>query len=67
MVPGPYDTDHESGDDWVADAALKVMENEDWSALNLNFSGIDKIGHMWGGGAWTRSPTTSGIPHSIMT
>ena len=49
-VPGPYET-ISSGDDWVADAAIAVMDNEDWSALHLNFSGIDKIGHMWGGGA----------------
>jgi predicted AlkP superfamily pyrophosphatase or phosphodiesterase len=49
-APGPY-AGHESGDAWVADAAVKVIENEaDWSALHLNFSGIDKIGHMWGGG-----------------
>jgi hypothetical protein len=49
-APGPY-AGHESGDAWVADAAIKVIENEDWSALHLNFSGMDKIGHMWGGGA----------------
>ena len=50
MVPGPYDT-NEGGDDWVVDAAIKVVEGEDWSAMHLNFSGIDKIGHMWGAGA----------------
>lgn len=50
-APGPY-PDNLSGDAWVADAAIKVMENEeDWSAIHLNFSGIDKIGHMWGGGS----------------
>jgi hypothetical protein len=50
-VPGVYE-DHLAGDDWVVDAAVKVMEDEDsdWSAMHLNFSGIDKIGHMWGGG-----------------
>jgi arylsulfatase A-like enzyme len=48
-VPGPYDTNL-SGDDWTTDAAIKVIENEDWSALHLNFSGIDKVGHMWGAG-----------------
>ena len=32
--------------------AIKIIENEDWSALwHLTFSAIDKIGHMWGGGA----------------
>lgn len=49
-VAGPY-ADHLSGDTWVADAALDIMENEDWSGLFVTFSAIDKIGHMWGGGA----------------
>ena len=48
-APGPY-AGHRSGDEWVADAAMEVMENEDWSAIHINFSGIDKIGHMFGGG-----------------
>ncbi len=42
---------HVSGDAWVADAALKIIDNEDWSGLWVTFSAIDKIGHMWGGGA----------------
>ena len=29
-VAGPYDTNL-SGDTWVADAAIKIMENENWS------------------------------------
>ena len=49
-VVGTYE-DHQSGDNWVADAAIKIMENEDWSGLWVTFSSIDKIGHMWGGGA----------------
>ena len=53
-VPSPY-TDpsayHESGDAWVADAALEIMENEDWSGLFVTLSAMDKIGHMWGGGS----------------
>lgn len=48
-VPGPYD-EHLSGDDWVVDGAIKLIENDPWSAMHLNFSGIDKIGHMYGGG-----------------
>jgi predicted AlkP superfamily pyrophosphatase or phosphodiesterase len=49
-APSEY-VGHESGDAWVADAALKIMDNEDWSGLWVTFSAIDKIGHMWGGGA----------------
>ncbi len=50
-VPGTIEG-HLSGDDWVADAAIKFMQNEKhWSAMHLNFSGIDKVGHMWGGGS----------------
>ena len=49
-VAGPFDTNL-SGDTWVADAAIQIMDNEDWSGLWVTFSAIDKIGHMWGGGA----------------
>jgi hypothetical protein len=48
-VAGPYPTNL-SGDTWVADVALKLMDNEDWSGLWITFSAIDKVGHMWGGG-----------------
>ena len=65
MVPGPYDTNL-GGDDWVADAAIKVMEKEDWSAMHLNFSGIDKIGHMWGGGNVDKVATYNWDPATIM-
>jgi arylsulfatase A-like enzyme len=65
MVPGPYDTNL-GGDDWVADAAVKVIENEDWSAMHLNFSGIDKIGHMWGGGNVDKLATYNWDPATIM-
>lgn len=47
-VPG-NDPAHQGGDVWVADAAMQVMENEDWSGLLLTLGGIDKVGHMWGG------------------
>ena len=53
-VPSPYrdpSAYHESGDAWVADAALEIMENEDWSGLFVTLSAMDKIGHMWGGGS----------------
>ena len=65
MVPGPYDTNL-GGDNWVADAAIKVIQNEDWSAMHLNFSGIDKIGHMWGGGSVDKIATYKWDPDTIM-
>ena len=48
-VGGPYEG-HQSGDRWVADAALAMMDRENWSGLWITFSAMDKIGHMWGGG-----------------
>jgi len=63
--PGIYD-DHVSGDAWVADAGMKVMEEEDWSAIHLNFSGIDKIGHMWGAGSVDSIATYNWDPASLM-
>jgi hypothetical protein len=41
---------HESGDAWVADATMAIMEHEDWSGIFINFPAIDHAGHMWGGG-----------------
>jgi hypothetical protein len=49
-VKGPYEG-HASGDIWVADAAMAIMDRENWSGLWVTFSAIDKIGHLWGGGA----------------
>jgi len=63
-VAGPY-ADHLSGDTWVADAAMKIMENEDWSGLFVTFSAIDKIGHLWGGGAVDNLDTYTWDPESI--
>ncbi len=47
-VPGT-DPAHYGGDVWTADAAMAVMENENWSGLLITMGGIDKVGHMWGG------------------
>jgi hypothetical protein len=47
FVPG-NDPDHLGGDTWVADAAMAMMENEDWSGMFVTMGGIDKAGHMWG-------------------
>jgi predicted AlkP superfamily pyrophosphatase or phosphodiesterase len=45
-----FDPDHQGGDVWAADAALKIMENEaDWSGVFLTLPGVDKAAHMWGG------------------
>ena len=49
MIPGNI-TGHLGGDNWVADATIKIMQNENWSGLFVNFGAIDKVGHMWGGG-----------------
>ncbi len=49
MMPGNI-TGHLGGDNWVADATIKIMQNENWSGLFVNFGAIDKAGHMWGGG-----------------
>lgn len=43
------DPAHPGGDVWVGDAALDIMDNEDWSGLMLTLGGVDKAGHMWGG------------------
>ena len=64
-VPGDI-AGHASGDDWVADAALKIMDNEDWSGLWVTFSAIDKIGHMWGGGAIDTVETYKWDPAAIL-
>lgn len=48
-VPG-NDPAHLGGDTWAADAAMTIMQNENWSGMLLTLGGVDKIGHMWGGG-----------------
>jgi hypothetical protein len=63
-VKGPYEG-HESGDTWVADATMKIMENENWSGMFVTFSAIDKIGHMWGGGAVDNPETYEWTPGTI--
>ncbi|MBE3034092.1 MAG: alkaline phosphatase family protein [Actinobacteria bacterium] len=63
-VPGTY-PGHKSGDNWVADVATKIMDNENWSGLWVTFSAIDKVGHMWGGGAIDTEATYGWDPTSI--
>jgi predicted AlkP superfamily pyrophosphatase or phosphodiesterase len=63
-VPSEFQ-DHQSGDIWVADAATAIMEHENWSGLWVTFSAIDKIGHMWGGGAVDTVANYGWDPNSI--
>ena len=59
FVPGT-DQAHLGGDTWVADAAMDMMENEDWSGMFVTMGGIDKAGHMWG--AQSDEQTAPGSP-----
>ena len=63
-VPGPF-AGHESGDAWVADAAMAIMDHEDWSGMFVTLSAIDKIGHMWGGGSVDNQGTYTWDPNSM--
>ena len=39
---------HLGGDTWVADAAIEMMQHEEWSGMFLTLGAIDKAAHMWG-------------------
>ena len=39
---------HTGGDVWVTDAAIDMMQTEDWSGMFVTLGAIDKAGHMWG-------------------
>jgi hypothetical protein len=48
FVPG-RDPAHIGGDNWSADAAIRVIENDpNWRGMMVSLGGIDKLGHMWG-------------------
>jgi hypothetical protein len=48
FVPG-FDPDHIGGDNWSADAAIKVIQGPaSWRGMMISLGGIDKLGHMWG-------------------
>ncbi len=64
LIPGT-DLGHLGGDNWVADATIKIMQNENWSGMFVNFGAIDKIGHMWGGGAVDNVKKYGWDPNSI--
>lgn len=47
-------TGHLGGDTWVADAAIEMMDREDWSGMFVTLGAIDKAAHMWGAQADAR-------------
>ena len=48
FVPGRDDL-HVGGDNWSADAAIRVIEaDRDWRGMLVSLGAIDKMGHMWG-------------------
>ena len=64
MIPGTTEG-HLGGDNWVADATMKIMQNENWSGLFVNFGAIDKVGHMWGSGEVDNLDRYQWDPNSI--
>ena len=47
-MPG-FDPAHIGGDNWSADAAIQVIENDpNWRGMMVSLGAIDKMGHMWG-------------------
>jgi Type I phosphodiesterase / nucleotide pyrophosphatase len=48
FVPGRDDL-HVGGDNWSADAAIRVIEADPaWRGMLVSLGAIDKLGHMWG-------------------
>jgi predicted AlkP superfamily pyrophosphatase or phosphodiesterase len=48
FVPG-FNPEHIGGDNWSADAAIRVIRNDpDWRGMMVSLGAIDKMGHMWG-------------------
>jgi hypothetical protein len=48
FVPGRDDL-HIGGDNWSADAAIRVIEADPtWRGIMVSLGAIDKMGHMWG-------------------
>ncbi len=57
FVPGD-DPAHLGGDIWTVDAAIAVMEREDWGAAFVSLGGVDRIGHMFGADADLAKPAS---------
>jgi Sulfatase/Type I phosphodiesterase / nucleotide pyrophosphatase len=65
FVPG-FDPDHLGGDTWAADAAIAIMQNENWSGMVVTLGAIDKIAHMWGGGLVDNAVYPPGSPQEMI-
>lgn len=65
FVPG-FDQAHLGGDTWAADAAMAIMEHEQWSGMVVTLGGIDKIAHMWGGGLVDDATYPPGSPEEMI-
>ena len=66
FVPG-NDPAHLGGDTWAADAAIAMMQNENWSGMFITMGGIDKAAHMWGAQADNKPQncaTLAGMTHT---
>jgi arylsulfatase A-like enzyme len=48
FAPGRHPV-HVGGDNWSADAAIRVIDNDPtWRGMMVSLGAIDKMGHMWG-------------------
>jgi hypothetical protein len=65
FVPG-FDPAHLGGDTWAADSAMAIMQHENWSGMVVTLGGIDKIGHMWGGGLVDNATYPPGSPEEMI-
>jgi hypothetical protein len=65
----PSSVEHPGGDEWAADAAIAMMNQEPWSGMFVTLGGIDKAGHMWGAQkdaeTFDKSKCTTGTPAEI--
>ena len=60
------DPAHLGGDTWAADAAIEMMDRENWAGMFVTLAAIDKAGHMWGAQADTAAQdctTLAGMTH----
>lgn len=55
------DPSHPGGDAWVVDAAIAILEREEWSTMLLSLGGVDRVGHMMGMERDLRAPNPSQV------